>query len=181
MKKRARFSVLLAIAGLSAIIVVSLLLVALAAAAQPSGETEEEIVPEERAGITPDSPLYIFDKIVDDAQLALAKGDDKTKKALEIKEERIAEASVMVDKKKPDAAKSALELATKAAERAQKDLAPDLEKETNENVRRAAKLLSDLQEKLPDQGWKGVEEALDAQFSEEEKVRVALLVSKSRL
>lgn len=161
---------------------------AIAAAAQESEEEaggevvlEEEIVAEESAGMTPDSPLYVFDKIVDNVQLALADGDEKTKKALEIKEERIAEASVMVDRKKPDEAKSALELATKAAEQAQKELDPELEKETNKKVRRAAKLLSGLQEKLPDEGWEGVEKAIDAQLSEEEKVRVALLVSKSRL
>ncbi|MBI2580964.1 hypothetical protein HYV85_04120 [Candidatus Woesearchaeota archaeon] len=142
---------------------------------------EEEIVPEESAGVTPDSPLYVFDKIVDNVQLALAKGDDKTKKALEIKEERIAEAAVMVEKKKPDAAVSALELAKKATEQAQKDLSPDLEKETNENVRRAARLLSGLEEKLSDKEWEKAKKAFDEQLSEEEKVRVALLVSKSRL
>src|SRR3989338_4552771 len=123
-----------------------LMVVVLAQEEEEELVVEEEIVPEESAGVTPDSPLYVFDKIVDNVQLALAKGDDKTKKALEIKEERIAEAAVMVEKKKPDAAVSALQLATKAAEQAQKDLSPDLEKETNENVRRAAKLLSGLEE-----------------------------------
>ena len=159
----------------------SLLMVAVLAQEEEELLVEEELVPEESAGVTPDSPLYIFDKIVDDVQLALAKGDDKTRKALEIKEERLAEASVMVDKKKPDAAQSALELARKAAEQAQKELSPDLEKETNENVRRAAKLLSGLEEKLSDEQWEEAKKALDAQLSEEEKVRVALLVSKSRL
>ncbi|MBI2176163.1 hypothetical protein HYU40_02310 [Candidatus Woesearchaeota archaeon] len=164
-------------------LIASLLLVIAVAAQEEEEEVmvEEELVPEEAAGVTPDSPIYVFDKIVDDVQLALAKGEDKTKKALEIKEERIAEAAIMVDKKKPDAAKGALELAAKAAGQAQKELDPEFEKETNEKVRRAAKLLSGLQEKLPDQGWEGVEKALDAQLSEEEKVRVALLVSKSRL
>ncbi|MEK6837603.1 MAG: DUF5667 domain-containing protein, partial [Nanoarchaeota archaeon] len=146
----------LASAALASIVLLSISLLITAALAQdeqlpdlPEEEAaeevvEEELVPGNYAGVTPDSPLYVFDKIVDNVELALAKGDDKTKKALEIKEERIAEAAIMVDKKKPDAAQSALELATKASEQAQKDISPDLEKETNENVRRAAKLLSDL-------------------------------------
>ncbi len=163
------------------VIIASLLAIAVAAQEEEEVLVEEELVPEDYAGVTPDSPIYVFDKIVDDVQLALAQGDDKTRKALEIKEERIAEASVMVDKKKPDAAQSALELAKKAAEQAQKDLSPDLEKETNENVRRAAKLLSGLEEKLSDKEWEEAKKAFDAQLSEEEKVRVALLVSKSRL
>jgi hypothetical protein len=142
---------------------------------------EEEIIPSERAGMTPDSPIYVFDKIIDNFQLAVASGDDKTRKALEIKEERLAEASVMVDKGKPEAAQSALDLARKASEKAQADIAPDLEKETNEKIRRAARLLTSIQEKLPDQGWEGVETALNAQLDEEERVRIAVLVSKSRL
>lgn len=172
-------------ASITTFAVVAFALLSVFAAAQEEEEEvllEEEIVAEDSAGgVTPDSPLYIFDKVVDDIQLSLAKGEDKNKKAFEIKEERIAEAAVMMDKKKPEAAIDALELATKASEQAQTDLAPELEKETNEKVRRAAKLLAGLQEKLPDQGWEGVEKAIDAQLSEEEKVRVALLVSKSRL
>ncbi len=183
MRKEAEVSLAPASVAVAISVLIASLLVIAVAAQEEEEEVlvEEEPVPEDYAGVTPDSPIYVFDKIVDDVQLAFAKGDDKTKKALEIKEERIAEAAVMVGKNKPDQAKSALELATKAAEQAQKELDPEFEKETNEKVRRAAKLLSGLQEKLPDQGWEGVEKALDAQLSEEEKVRVALLVSKSRL
>ncbi|MBI2144117.1 hypothetical protein HYU17_03115 [Candidatus Woesearchaeota archaeon] len=185
MGKEARGFSLAGAAATAVMFCLSLLLLASAVAAQDDGEeeflVEEELVPEESAGVTPDSPLYILDKIVDNVQLAMAKGDDKTRKALEIKEERIAEASVMVDKKKPGAAQSALELATKAAEQARRDISPELEKETNENVRRAAKLLSGLEEKLSDTEWEEARKALDAQLSEEERVRVAMLVSKSRL
>ncbi len=163
-------------------LILATLAMALTAAAQEEEFlAEEEIVPEESAGVTPDSPLYIFDKVVDEVQLRLASGEEKTKKALEIKEERLAEAAVMIGKNDSKGAVSALELAKKATQTAQDDIAPELEKETNEKVRKAAKLLSGLQEKLPDQGWEGVEKAIDGQLSEEEKVRVSLLVAKSRL
>ena len=43
-------------------------------------EGEEEFLVEDRAGITPDSPLYVFDKIVDNIQLRTSQGEEKTKK-----------------------------------------------------------------------------------------------------
>src|SRR3989338_5401009 len=99
-------------------------------------EGEEEFLVEDRAGITPDSSLYVFDRIVDEIQLATSKGEEKAKKALEVKEERLAEASVMVNS---------------------------------------------LKDRLPSEGWKDIEAALETQLDEEEKTRIALLVSKSRL
>ncbi|MBI2664874.1 hypothetical protein HYX10_06065 [Candidatus Woesearchaeota archaeon] len=144
-------------------------------------EGAEEILVEERAGITPDSPLYVFDKIVDNVQLASSRGEDKARKALEIKEERLAEASVMVDGSKSGKAGEALLLAAGAAKIAQAEIAPDLENEANENVRRAARLLTDIKDKLPGEGWEDVEASLNAQLDEEEKTRIAVIVAKSRL
>ncbi len=144
-------------------------------------EGEEEILVEDRAGITPDSPLYIFDKAIDEVQLRTSSGEEKAKKALEIKEERLAEASVMVDSSKADNAKDALLLAAEASKVAQAEIAPDLENETNEKVRKAATLLTSIRNRLPGEGWEDVEAALETQLDEEEKTRIALIVSKSRL
>ncbi|MAG16263.1 hypothetical protein CMO88_04335 [Candidatus Woesearchaeota archaeon] len=85
----------------------------------------------------------------------------------------MAEASVMVDENKSSSAQEALSLATAAAKAAQAEIAPDLETETNEKVRRAALLLGE--------GWEDIEAALETQLDEEEKTRIALIVSKSRL
>ena len=144
-------------------------------------EGEEEFLVEDRAGITPDSSLYVFDRIVDEIQLATSKGEEKAKKALEVKEERLAEASVMVNSLKADNAKDALLLAAQASKVAQAEIAPDLENEANDNVRRAAILLTSIRDRLPSEGWKDIEAALETQLDEEEKTRIALLVSKSRL
>src|SRR3989338_8015049 len=144
-------------------------------------EGEEEFLVEDRAGITPDSSLYVFDRIVDEIQLATSKGEEKAKKALEVKEERLAEASVMVNSLKADNAKDALLLAAEASKIAQAEIAPDLEKETNNNVRKAAMLLTGIKNKLPSEGWEDIEAALETQLDEEEKTRIALIVSKSRL
>ncbi len=144
-------------------------------------ESEEEVLVEDRAGITPDSPLYVFDKAIDEVQLRVSSGEEKAKKALEIKEERLAEASVMVDSSKADNAKDALLLAAEASKVAQAEIAPDLEKEANEKVRKAALLLTGIKNKLPGEGWEEIEAALEMQLDEEEKTRIAIIVSKSRL
>lgn len=144
-------------------------------------ESEEEVLVEDRAGITPDSALYIFDKAIDEVQLRASSGEEKAKKAFEIKEERLAEASVMVDSLKAGNAKDALLLAAEASKIAQAEIAPDLENETNEKVRKAAMLLTSIRNKLPGEGWEDIEAALETQLDEEEKTRIALMVSKSRL
>ncbi len=59
-------------------------------------------------GITPDSPLYFVDVLAKKVGLFFTFGDEaKAKKALEITEERLAEARVMAVKNKPEALKMA--------------------------------------------------------------------------
>ena len=96
--------------------VVTMLLVFSPAYAQSVGE-------EIKAGITPDNPLWILDKLEEKLELALT--FDKAKKVekrIEFAEERLAEAQEMVAKNKTEHAVKALEeqerLITKAQEEA---------------------------------------------------------------
>src|SRR3989338_3740346 len=58
---------------------------------------EEEIV-EESAGMTPDSPFYFVDEIVDKIEIATAEGEEKAEVAANIAAEKVAEAKLMSDK-----------------------------------------------------------------------------------
>ena len=70
---------------------------------------EEEIIIEE-AGITPDSPFYFVDEIIDTITLAAAEGEEKAEKAAEIAAEKVAEAKLMADKNLTDETLEALEI-----------------------------------------------------------------------
>ncbi|NOZ59371.1 MAG: hypothetical protein GXO66_07355 [Euryarchaeota archaeon] len=60
-------------------------------------------VPEEEAGIAPDSLLYFFDRLLEKLELALAMSEEeKIKVRLKHAEERLAEIKVMQKKKKPE-------------------------------------------------------------------------------
>lgn len=63
---------------------------------------------EVNAGITPDSPLHVFDRIFDSIGLALAFGsENKAGKALDIANERLAETEEMIARNRLDAAGAA--------------------------------------------------------------------------
>ncbi|MFC1934611.1 DUF5667 domain-containing protein, partial [Chloroflexota bacterium] len=84
---------------LSSVIVISLLFSSVAYA-------QDEELP--NPGITPDSPFYFLDNWNKKVSLFFAFGDKvKARKALEITEERLAEAHIMAVKKKPEAVKVA--------------------------------------------------------------------------
>ena len=53
---------------------------------------------EQAAGITPDNPLYIVDTVVENINLGLRRGEDKTAYALQVNREKISEAKLMADK-----------------------------------------------------------------------------------
>jgi len=115
-------------------------------------ETAEEIVGEEvveEAGITPDSPLYVFDTLLDDIALAFTFDEvEKVKKAIEVAEERLAEAQVMVAEDNLEAAEEAeaehaevLEEAEEALEAIESNGDPE---ETAESLEEVAELQAEL-------------------------------------
>lgn len=170
MKKRAFVALALTIV---------LLLAFSSALAQEEGEEvladEDEIVlAEERGGITPDSPLYVIDTFIDDITIASKKGSEKAEAAMKVKNERIAEAGAMVEKQNAGAAVTALENAGKAGGLVEGNkFSPSLANDTEENVKKSIATLEALKAKLPPGGLEGVEKAINAQMTQEEKIRAA--------
>ncbi|GEM_PF-3906412 len=139
-----------------------------------SEEGGEVALVEERGGITPDSPLYVIDTFIDDITIASKKGSEKAEAALKVKNERIEEAEAMVGKQNAGAAVTALENAGKAGAIVEGNkFSPSLADGTEENVRKSIATLEALKAKLPPGGLEGVEKAINAQMTQEEKIRAA--------
>ncbi len=156
-----------------------LLLIVLGISALPASAGEEVLLEEaplteEATGITPDSPLYVLDTFIDDITLATKSGSDKAEAALRIKNERIAEAGAMVDRQNAGAAVTALENAEKTGKIIEEGkFSPGMASSTEEDVKQSIAKLQALKARLPAGGLEGVEKAINAQLTQEEKIRAA--------
>ncbi|MBI3034006.1 hypothetical protein HYY72_02505 [Candidatus Woesearchaeota archaeon] len=153
------------------------LLAAFAYAQEDSGEEqalEEEQALSEDAGITPDSPLYVLDTFIDDISVATKSGSAKTEEAMRVKNERIAEAAEMVKKNDAGSAVKALNNAGKSADIVEDNkFSPNRVNDTEQDVKKSIQRLDAIKAKLPNGGFEGVEKAINAQLTQEEKIRAA--------
>lgn len=122
-------------------------------------------------GITPDSPFYVFDTLGEDISLFFAFGDEaKTKKAVAIANEKVAEVQVMAEKDNEEGALKAAErygevistaaeklsTAAQSGEGFDTALAELIAKATAIHV----SVLTDVYEKVPDQAKPAIERAM---------------------
>jgi hypothetical protein len=134
---------------------------------------EEEILIEDRAGITPDSPFYFIDEVIEDINLAVKKGEDKANYALNIAEEKVAEAKLMADKNKSTETERALTRATNISAIVEQEVSPDLENETNEKMEIIKRILKEMEEQIPDD-WDEIKSLIDAQNTQADKNKIAV-------
>jgi hypothetical protein len=115
-----------------------------------------------KAGVTPDSPMYGFDKAIDGLSLAFTFGNaNKAEKGIKIAQERLMEAQEMADKDKPEQAERAREEHQKAIEKAEQEL--DKLKEGNDvkQSKSAIEKVAKIQEKI-ESHYQKVSEVKDA-------------------
>lgn len=165
-----------------AVIIISLLLLTSVAQESPfaveeRGALEEEfaeeiVIIEERAGTTPDSPLYIVDEIIEDITLAVKDGEDQAEYALEVKQEKISEAVLMLEKQKAEETAVALQKAGKVSSIIEKEIGPHLEKLAKENGEYSARILGALEKNTPE-SWEKVADLIEQQLTAEEKIKLA--------
>ncbi len=136
----------------------------------------EITIVEERAGTTPDSPLYVVDKIVENTQLALKSGEDKAAYALQIKGEKIAEAALMAKENKSQEAGTALEKAGELSGVIEAEISPALEDLAKEETAFSNKLLTAMKKDLPT--WEEINTLVEQQKTNEGKIQVAMEMSK---
>lgn len=142
-------------------------------------EMAEEIVIEEKAGTTPDSTLYVVDDVVEDVVLLIKSGEDKADYASKVKEEKIAEASLMIAENKTQEAQESLTKANNVSEIVADEVGLKLGEKILEETKLSQELLEQLKEKLPTEAeWKAVNNLVESQLNQEEKIRLATTLAQ---
>lgn len=175
-------------------LVVALLFVAGAVWAQEGTETTpsaKRIKQLPDPGITPDSPLYFFDTLFERMGLFFARGAEaKARKALAISEEKLAEAKVMADQGKEDAAEvaanrygetisvvaGALAQAAKTGEAFDEALKSLIAKATSVHL----SVLSEVYEKVPEKAKPAIEKAMEKSSRGSEGAMKAIELKETR-
>ncbi len=133
-----------------ALLVAALFILPLAAAQEPTAESEpgDELITGD-GGITPDNPLYGLDVAFDNIALTFTWNPEaKAKLGLKIAEERLLEAKTMAERGRPEAVQAAQEqyrAAIQAAEQAMAGLPEDAD---NATVRAARQTVIRLQNEI---------------------------------
>ncbi|MEK6950389.1 MAG: DUF5667 domain-containing protein, partial [Nanoarchaeota archaeon] len=133
---------------------------------------EEVEIIEDRAGTTPDSLLYVVDEIIENVNLALKEGEEKAEYALEVKQEKVAEAALMAAEQKQEETAQALERAQSVSPIIEKEISPRLLAVARDNTEFSQRMLAAIQKSTP-AGWEEVGALLDEQVTAEEKIRIA--------
>jgi len=116
-------------------------------------------------GMTPDNPLYF----IKDVYQQIVVGDNP-ERALDYREQKIAEAQVMVEKEKPEEAKRVLDRALQYGDIVAKEISPDLKDEVAARSEIVQNAMEDLKEKTEDVG---VQQKFDENLEKEKKIMSA--------
>lgn len=114
-------------------------------------------------GITPDSPFYFIDSLFET-------GSDNPEKALEYKDEKIAEALAMAQKGKEQYAQEALDRAQKYGALLEKEVTPDMEAEILQHSEAVETVLGEIQQE-------GLQDDIKTQLDLEKHTRLAAQVA----
>ncbi|HLC90561.1 MAG TPA: hypothetical protein VJI15_02230 [Candidatus Nanoarchaeia archaeon] len=131
----------------------------------------DDVALEGEAGLTPDSSFYVLENLVESVLV----GDDPVK-ALEYKEEKILELQEMVDQGDEEAAEKVLERVEKYNEIIKREVSPDMEKQVRESSKAVKGILEGLD--LEGDEWEDIQEKVDENAKEEDKIALAAKVSK---
>lgn len=114
-------------------------------------------------GITPDSPFYFLDGLFETQS-------ENPEKALEYKEEKIAEALAMAEEDKERYAKEALEQAQKYGTILEQEVTPEMEAEVTESAAAVEKVLTEIKDEV-------LQEDIQAHLEIEKNTKLAAQVA----
>lgn len=116
-------------------------------------------------GMTPDNPLYF----IKDTYQQIVVGDNP-ERALAYREQKIAEAEVMIEKEKPEEAKRVLDRALQYGDIVEKEISPEIKEEVAARSERVQNAMENLREKTEDNE---VREKFDENLRKEKKIETA--------
>ena len=130
--------------------------------------SEEKIELKAEPGIMPDSPVYF----VKDIYQRIAVGDNP-ERALDYKEQKIAEAEAMVEKGKPDQAEKVLDRALQYAEIIEKEAGPKMKDKVQESAAAVENAINDMEEKTKGSEWMDVRDKFKETIEKEKEIGTA--------
>ena len=116
-------------------------------------------------GILPDSPFYFVDQLFERA-------GDNPEKALEYRQEKIAEAHAMAEKKKAEYAKQALDKASEYSSIIEDEATPELENDLEKTASAVEQVLTKISDELPE-----LADEIEEQKKQEKRALLAAKVS----
>ena len=144
---------------------------------QITEEQKKEILGEfdkEKAGTTPDSMFYFVDDLMERATIG-----NSPEKALDYREEKIAEARIMIDEGKKEEAEKVLDKAMKYGDVLEKEVSPEMKARVRESSENVQEVLNELKDETKGEEWKDVQEKFLEVEKKEKKIGTASeLVSK---
>lgn len=130
--------------------------------------SEEQVELKAEPGMTPDNPVYF----VKDIYQRITVGNDP-EKALDYKEQKIAEAEVMVEKGMPDQAEKVLDRALQYSDIVEKEASPEMKERVQESGAAVENTIKNMEEKTNGNEWKTVREKFDETIKKEKEVGTA--------
>ncbi len=151
-------------------VILVILLLAISISAQNPEETQETFNP----GVLPDSPIYFADKAIDNLRVNLAPEEGKALVAIEVHNERIAEAEELVETEEiePQYIEEAISEAEKNIKIVQEEIIPEVNEEVKDSTKISVEVLTDIKEKVPEEALARIENAINRQIVEEKKTEI---------
>lgn len=124
------------------------------------------------AGITPDNPIYF----IKDTYQRIVVGNNP-EKALDYREQKIAEAKAMVEKGNPEAAEKSLDRALQYGDIVEKEVSPELKDKVKESAEKVKGAINNMKENTEGEQWKDVNKGFDSNIEQGKKVETAAELS----
>lgn len=123
-------------------------------------------------GITPDNPIYF----IKDTYQRIVVGNDP-EKALNYREQKIAEAKAMVEKGNPGAAEKSLDRALQYGDIVEKEVSPEITDKVNESMGQVQDAINNLKQDTVGEQWKDVNAGFDKNIEQGKQVGTAAELS----
>jgi len=123
-------------------------------------------------GLTPGHPLYAIDTFFEEQLVG-----DNPERALKYKEEKIAEAKVMIDQGNPEKAKEVLDKVENYGDILEREVSPEMERRTRQSSKSVKELLREIESELEGEEWDEVKDKIKEHEEREDNIAVAAKIS----
>lgn len=159
-------------------IISSIVFIILISIATAQADTEdiysdiEDVKLEANPGLTPDSNFYALDLFLE----GLLVGDNP-ERALQFKEEKIAEIKAMVEQGKIEEAKEIFDSVNRYSGILEKEVSPEIEKRTRESSKAVKEIFDEIEDELNEEEFEKLKELIEEHRETEDRIALAAKIS----